>query len=113
MQYPGDAKLCYQKFINTVRPRGRILNYFQGKGNISGLRRSITRDNILLVGEAAGLIDPCFGFGFKYAIISSYLAGKSILENEDLGHYEEQVKNTIYPSIRRGEFNKKNFGEVG
>lgn len=102
-----DARLNYNKFVRNLHLKGKVLNYFSGKGNVTGFRRSITRDNVLLVGEAAGLIDPCFGFGFKYAIISSYLAGKIILENEDLGHYEEQVKDNIYPSIRKGEFNKR------
>jgi flavin-dependent dehydrogenase len=92
--------------------KGEVLNYFSGKGNVISSRRSITRDNVLLVGEAAGLIDPCFGFGFKYAVISSYLAGKIILENKELGLYEESVKRAIYPSIRRGGFNKKLLGKL-
>ncbi|HSR33304.1 MAG TPA: geranylgeranyl reductase family protein [Anaerolineae bacterium] len=44
----------------------------------------------LLVGDAAGLVDPLIGEGVRYAIVSARLAAKAIARDDLLG-YEEAV----------------------
>ena len=51
--------------------------------------KSAKIDNVLLVGEAAGFQDELFRFGLRYAVISGYLAAKSIIEGLD---YDELWK---------------------
>ena len=45
--------------------------------------KTAIRNQSLLVGEAAGFQDELFRFGIRYAIISGFLAAKSIIENKD------------------------------
>ena len=45
---------------------------------IRDLNKPIARDNILLVGDAAGLADPFTGEGIYYALISAIIASKHI-----------------------------------
>jgi geranylgeranyl reductase family protein len=48
------------------------------------------RDNVLLVGDAAGLVDPLTGDGMYEAFVSARVASDSILSG-DLGSYERKV----------------------
>ncbi|MEY4491896.1 MAG: hypothetical protein RL085_307, partial [Actinomycetota bacterium] len=41
------------------------------------------KNNPLYVGEAAGLQDCLFGFGMRYAMLSGFLAARSLTEGED------------------------------
>ncbi len=47
------------------------------------LPRSATRDGRRYTGEAAGFQDCLFGFGIRYAMMSGYLAARSIIEGVD------------------------------
>jgi len=47
-----------------------------------------TQDNLLLVGDAAGLIDPLMGYGMMSAIVSGYYAGKYSADAIKSGDYE-------------------------
>jgi geranylgeranyl reductase family protein len=51
---------------------------------------SLARDNVLLVGDAAGLVDPLTGDGMYEAIVSGKLASEAILSG-DLAGYESRV----------------------
>ncbi|MEK7434266.1 MAG: NAD(P)/FAD-dependent oxidoreductase [Cyanobacteriota bacterium] len=57
----------------------------------------------LYIGEAAGLQDFLFGFGLRYAIISGYLAAKSIHEKTD---YSLMAKNTFSGTIKASFVNR-------
>jgi flavin-dependent dehydrogenase len=52
----------------------------------------------LLVGDAAGLVDPLLGEGIRYAITSSRLAAEAIL-GDDLSTYEREVWRQIGHSL--------------
>lgn len=54
---------------------------FGGFGNFFFHERIITKEGILYTGENAGFQDALWGFGLKNAMLSGYLAAKSILEN--------------------------------
>jgi geranylgeranyl reductase family protein len=50
----------------------------------------LRRDNVLLVGDAAGLVDPLTGDGMYEALVSGKLAAEAILAG-DLSAYEQRV----------------------
>jgi geranylgeranyl reductase family protein len=78
------------------------------KGHLMPLKRASTRlvhDRVLLVGDAAGVIDPLSGEGMFYGIKSSYLAANSIvkfLEGKipDLSEYDDNVNRELMPELR-------------
>lgn len=68
------------------------------------LRTKVSGEGILLVGDAAGFIDPLTGDGISYALHSAHLAAKTILRTLDsdgrnVSQYSELVSKTIYPEI--------------
>ena len=72
-------------------------NKFDGERHLFTLNRH-TQDNLLLVGDAAGLIDPLMGYGMMPAIVSGYYAGKysaEVIKSGDYGalkKYEREVR---------------------
>jgi len=88
----------------------KIKNELFGTGIISGPLKKTTKDNILLIGNAASVMDPFFAYGVKNAIITAHLASnvvtKSILENEIslLNEYEVLLRKELGKSIRLGFF---------
>jgi flavin-dependent dehydrogenase len=70
-----------------------------GFGNFS-LNGPYTKKGKLIVGEAAGLQDFLWGFGMRNAILSGYLAAKSIIDNEDYTkliekNFQNYLKNSL------------------
>ncbi len=57
----------------------------------------------LYVGEAAGLQDPMWGFGMRFAVRSGYLAAQSIIEGTD---YERAASEAFGDLIRAGTVNR-------
>ena len=57
---------------------------------------SAVRDGSLYVGEAAGFQDGSNGFGSKYAILSGYLAARSMIEDLD---YDELWKEALLDDL--------------
>lgn len=76
-----SAKYHFYKFLkrnkNVARKIKSPMNYFGGTGHIFDLDRH-TYKNLVFVGDAAGLLDPFFGYGMTSAIVSGYHAGKYI-----------------------------------
>ncbi|MCX6764180.1 MAG: NAD(P)/FAD-dependent oxidoreductase [Candidatus Nealsonbacteria bacterium] len=52
---------------------------------------SLFKDNVLLLGDAAGLIDPIFKGGISQAMLSGKIAAQCILENQT-SQYEKKIK---------------------
>ena len=67
------------------------------------------QNNKYYVGEAAGLQDVTAGFGIRYAIISGYLAAKSIISNQD---YEKQIVKTFKSQMDFEIKRSKNFKKL-
>lgn len=65
---------------------------------------SLVGHRALLVGDAAGMVDPFLGEGIYYGVWSGRLAAEAVAgflnENRPLTHYEEAVRNEIYPELR-------------
>lgn len=66
---------------------------------------SLTYGRVLLVGDAAGVIDPLTGEGIYYGLKTSYLAADAILKflerkAENLKGYDEAVSRDITPELK-------------
>jgi flavin-dependent dehydrogenase len=75
---------------------------FGGYGNYFRLRRRERRGK-LYVGECAGLQDPLWGFGMRFAFRSGALAARSILTGEP---YEELCSRALDDLLRAGLLNR-------
>ena len=68
-------------------------------------RVTLAAGRALLVGDAAHLVDPLFGEGIYYAVLSGRLAAESITnhcraQTPDLSSYADRVAQQIYPEFR-------------
>jgi geranylgeranyl reductase family protein len=72
-------------------------------------REELARGRTLLVGDAAGLVDPVTAEGISYAIMSGRLAASAISEgnlevSRVAGHYESSLRATILRELRAARF---------
>jgi len=75
-----DIKSAFQRFV-THRCQGMPQTKIKGQYIPFGdYRRMPGRDNILLCGDAAGVVEPITGEGIAYAMQSGYLAAHAIIE---------------------------------
>jgi len=67
-------------------------------------RGSFGRGRILLVGDAAGLVDPWLGEGIYYAVKSAFHASRAVLDNLDegtvIGAYQQLLEEDILPDLK-------------
>ncbi len=79
--------------LEGIRLHGHSLPYYQAPNwpfwRHQPQERLSTR-RCVLVGDAAGLVDPLVGEGIRYALSSGQLAAKAILE-DDLSNYEAVI----------------------
>jgi flavin-dependent dehydrogenase len=103
----GEMKLSAKDYFKIAKRNSRIarligpfkeINSFYGRGYSIEVRNRVY-NNMVLIGEAGGLLDPVFGYGVRNAIISGYKASESIYEalKEDnmelLNEYEKYSSN--------------------
>lgn len=87
--------------------KGKIIEYVTGALPISGLREKLVFDNVLLVGDCAGMADPVTGAGINNAMLAGEMAGITIieaLENDDLAmlsQYELRIKKLLGKPLAR------------
>lgn len=83
--------------VQIERVFGHQIPLFEG-----GLSR-LSGDNIILAGDAGGLVDPFLGEGIYYAMRSGQLAAKAILEylnkSSELASYDRMVEAELYPDL--------------
>lgn len=99
----NNPNIYLERAINLCKELFDLNIYNQIKfgsfGNFSH-KNIFEKDNKLYVGEAAGLQDFLFGFGLRYAILSAYLASKSISENINYTNLaREKFSETIKASL--------------
>ena len=101
-----DLRTLYRRFVedhpllppaDDQRPLGHLIPHFPGKsGPLTG-RRAI------LVGDAAGMMDPFLGEGIYYAVRSGRLAADAVSdflkEGKPLSSYEASVQKEIHPEL--------------
>ena len=80
------ANLCFKNSLEAFSKlkKFKIQNRrsFAGYGTFA-MNETNKQDQRLVVGEAAGFQDLFLGFGMKYALLSGYVAAKSIMEEKD------------------------------
>lgn len=76
---------------------GHLIPHFSKKAG------PLVHHRALLVGDAAGLVDPFLGEGIYYAIRSGQMAAEAVArfleEERPLSSYEEAVRSEIYPEL--------------
>ena len=66
--------------------------------------------NVLLCGDAAGLVEPITGEGIYFALLSGQLAARSILDSDDpAGCYNRLIRGQILPLFRQALFMRPLF----
>jgi geranylgeranyl reductase family protein len=86
---------------------GREIFYRTGGAiPVSGLRNKIVHDNILFVGDAAGLTHPITGAGISSAVLSGERAGEAVTEwlagDEDaLQDFEDDIRDQFEVTLNR------------
>ncbi len=107
---PQSKKLKRQfgKFLATQRLGDYAITKFSGHlMPIRGVKSPLQQGRVLLLGDAAGLIDPLSGEGIYYAIWSAHLAApviRNFLDSSpgddiDLRDYALRVESEIMPEL--------------
>jgi geranylgeranyl reductase family protein len=102
-----DLRTQYRRFSSEIsslpaeefqKPVGHLIPYFHGTAD------TLAGAGAVVVGDAAGLVDPFLGEGIYYAIWSGKLAARAVAdyikEGKSLHAYTDAVKREIYPELR-------------
>ncbi|MDP2685302.1 MAG: NAD(P)/FAD-dependent oxidoreductase [bacterium] len=81
---------------------------FSGIGNF--FLSKIPTDKKIYIGEAGGVQDYLWGFGMRYAVLTGYLAAKSIIEDKD---YYAMYQKQILPKLKVSISNRLTFKLMG
>jgi flavin-dependent dehydrogenase len=68
-----------------------------------GYEREVCSDRIILVGDAAGFVDPFYGEGIKYAFISGKLAAERVVESYENDDFSKSALDS-YKTLCRTMF---------
>jgi menaquinone-9 beta-reductase len=101
MQKNPDLKSSFQKFLKKISPETAGL---QWKGHVIPFRSFMKKPgkgNVLLIGDAAGLVDPVTGEGIAFAMQSGSYAAQAIIHAAEIGypkgamdHYQQKYNKT-------------------
>ncbi|HEC95374.1 MAG TPA: NAD(P)/FAD-dependent oxidoreductase [Thermoplasmatales archaeon] len=107
---PGEAKRLLDHFIasHPELNKGEPLRFLAGAVPVARPVEA-TKDNLLLVGDAARQTDPITGGGLMASIEAGKTAGEVIgeavetqrFDKETLSTYEERLKQTLYQKLER------------
>ncbi|HUV03162.1 MAG TPA: NAD(P)/FAD-dependent oxidoreductase [Desulfobacteria bacterium] len=98
----SDLRRLFNSFVNhsgyTNSPENLKLNAWRipATGGISG---NIAKGNALLLGDAAGLVDPFLGEGISYAIQSGTIAADCVI-NDAAGDYRKRIEEAITSDLK-------------
>lgn len=98
-------------FQEKVGLRMKDQRHFGGTGNFL-VPRTARKGNILFVGEAAGFQDALWGFGMRYAMLSGYIAGRTVLSGTQ-DKYDRLWKPRLGGNLRAGIVNRYTFEKLG
>ncbi len=71
---------------------------------------TLTEDGRMRIGESGGLQDYLWGFGMKYAVVSGYLAARSLIDDTD---YDRLWKRELKPLMETSLVNRYLFEKFG
>ena len=87
----------------------RNIRHFGGYGTFDRTR-PLTHGRQRYVGEAAGLQDYLFGFGIHHAMVSGFLAGRSIIDGAD---YDRLCRTALGHHLRTSLINRYVYEFMG
>ena len=97
-----EIDFYWDLFLYTENIKYTIIEEFK-QNHRSGNTYPHRINNIFLIGNAGGTIDPFLGFGVLSSIITGVMAARSIVENKD---YEKLIKELIKKNKQLYEFRK-------
>jgi digeranylgeranylglycerophospholipid reductase len=89
---PGDVKMYLDRFIEN-QPRlvnGQNVETVAGAVSVGMPLESVTTDGLMLVGDAARMIDPLTGGGVVNACIAGQVAAKVAKEAHEAGDFSKE-----------------------
>lgn len=92
LEYFEEFRLNNKQIRNALE-KSVVVNTFEGRSK-SFIRKKVVKGNIILIGDAAGMLNPVFGYGMRNAIISGYKAAECIIKN-DVNSYKRIVKDEM------------------
>jgi geranylgeranyl reductase family protein len=98
----ADLKRLFNSFVEhsgyTDQTENLKLNAWRIPAT-GGISRKVAKGNALLLGDAAGLVDPFLGEGISYAIQSGTIAVDSIINN-NVGDYRKKIEDKITSDLK-------------
>ena len=88
-----DMKGCYNRYTGGAHPKGtKLKGHFLPFGDF---RNRPGRGNVILVGDAAGFVDPITGEGIAHAMESGALGAKAAIAALSMGQPETTARRYI------------------
>lgn len=107
------SEFCHPKkaFLNFANSVGVGLDKNKTHGHFipaGGIKRKLISNRIVLAGDAAGFVDPFYGEGIAYAILSGKLSAKAVVNSiksktstdSSLSSYEIECEKLIVSNLR-------------
>jgi flavin-dependent dehydrogenase len=105
----AGLEIAITRFTTLLGVEIRHPRYFGGYGDFD-LLRSNTAGHRRYVGEAAGFQDLLFGFGIRYAVVSGYLAARSL---NDGAEYDRLCRRDFGRQLRTSLINRYWYNLLG
>lgn len=103
-----EAEYNLKLFLEKYFPQGKIGGFLRGIVPFGGLAMQMSKDNVILVGDAGRLADPMSGGGIANAYISGKLAAEAVDKN-DANSYGKMLEDAIGKDYRVSSIVKKIF----
>lgn len=99
----GNLPKIFKNFLEEVVRKNYgnfgLLENRSGAVPFGGILSKISKENVLLIGDAAGLADPIFLGGINQAMWSAKIAAQCIL-NDGVDFYESKIKSLPFADIK-------------
>lgn len=112
---PSSIKKTFERFVQgekglagwgVPQPVGHPLPLFSNRTEHDREEGAgeLVNGRVMLVGDAGHLVDPMFGEGIYYAILSGKMAARTVLDQlrgrcESLWNYELAIRREVYPEF--------------
>jgi len=97
--YPELKRITKERFNVEL---GEPLREYYGMGNTTIAHRPYS-DNLLITGEAMGMVQPIYFYGFETSLVYGKLAGKAAAEAVKLGRYDQKALKGYAKAISENE----------
>jgi digeranylgeranylglycerophospholipid reductase len=110
LREPGEVKRYLDRFIerHPGLAKGQPIEIVTGGVSTNRPLESVTANRVMLVGDAARMIDPITGGGIKNACLSGMYAGQVAVEALETGDFSRNFFGK-YEELWRREFETKNL----